>query len=171
MRNLSGHYGCGEIIRSELESAGIPILDSTSHHSEVPYTIIGQLGKITFSRAWIYWVADGNVPLETAYDLYANPTGRSDIRVNGSGLAPHPDEHVEWLMPDGTEVHPLDDKDDWLRLVDKFPELDKLVIFSNDPEEQGASPFITKYHIDSLAGLGIFADSVRSLAETPTAQA
>ena len=57
MENLAGNKDADKFIKEELYLAGIPQVTIGLTRSEVPYTIIGKLGKWTFTRAWYYWVA------------------------------------------------------------------------------------------------------------------
>ena len=61
MRNLAGQKNCNYFIDQELEQAGINVKPITEkHHSEVPCSLMGELGKFTFRRAWYYWVVKGD---------------------------------------------------------------------------------------------------------------
>lgn len=72
------------LIRHELAAAGIPICTRASDGE-----VTGRLGPFTFERYWRYYVVDGHVPAEAAAELYADPVGHTDIRVDGmSGGCP-----------------------------------------------------------------------------------
>lgn len=170
MINLVGNKDCDRHIKLELERARIPIERALGCRNEVPYSVIGQLGGITFKRAWTYWDAEGLVPLETAEELYSDPVGRTDIRVSGLAGAPAPLEWVEWRTPDGTEVWPTAKEAEHRAVVERFPLVIPVdCLYSDNPEELGAKGFISNYHIDTEVGLRVFADTLRahSLTEEP----
>jgi hypothetical protein len=62
MENLAGNKEADSYIKEELYLADIPQIKIDNNNSEVPYTIIGKLGKWTFRRAWYYWVASVEDP-------------------------------------------------------------------------------------------------------------
>lgn len=90
MINLAGHEDCDHYIRAELTRARIPVLEVVRVKTEVPYSLIGELGGLKFTRAWYYWVAKGLIPLDVAEELYADPVGITDIRVAGHAGCPPP---------------------------------------------------------------------------------
>jgi hypothetical protein len=93
MKNLAGNNNCDTFIKKELKLAGVPVVHVYFEHPhEVPFTVIGKLGDFTFRRAWYYWVVNGPVPMSVAIELYNNPIGRKDIRVDGHCGCPAPDE-------------------------------------------------------------------------------
>lgn len=164
MQNLAGNEKADKYIRQELERARIPIKDTEPHGGEVPYTIIGQLGDLTFTRAWYYWVVNGNVPLEVAQELFADPVGVTDIRVAGHCGCPPPEEYTEWLTDDGKKIYPAEQQAEWERIVKAhdFMQAEKDgIIFADDPVAHGARAFVTSYHIDSEVGLRIFVDTLK----------
>lgn len=73
------------LIRHELAGAGIPLCNRARDGE-----LLGRLGPFTFERYWRYYVVDGHVPAEAAAELYADPVGHTDIRVDGmsGGCAP-----------------------------------------------------------------------------------
>lgn len=92
MRNLAGKQDCDTFIENELRRARIPSERLGAHtRDEVPYLVIGRLGSIEFRRSWTYWVARGPVPIDIARQLYADPVGRTDIRVDGHCGCPAPE--------------------------------------------------------------------------------
>lgn len=124
MKNLAHNENCDAVIIEELEKAGIkPFKTSQSDkpHYDVPYAVIGALGSeylddenqrmfdrigtrpeflkdmasFVFTRAWYYWCVSGYVPLPIAEEMYANPNGKSDIRVAGHCACPPPSE---WMV-------------------------------------------------------------------------
>jgi hypothetical protein len=171
MQNLAGKPDADRFMTDELRKAIIPAVPATHDeisHTEVPFTICGQLGEFRFKRAWYYWVVKGKVPLNVAQELYADPLGHDDVRVAGHCGCPPPEE---WVNP------PLDLADKWraeigLPLGDAIPdhfvknfdywkplydELDKRI--TEAPRDDNW--FVDTYHIDSLAGLRLFADTLR----------
>ena len=75
MKNLAGCAEADEVIREELYLAGISVVSVDKTRSEVPYTVIGRVGKWTFTRAWYYWIAKVEVltdglPLVKAMELH-----------------------------------------------------------------------------------------------------
>ena len=100
MQNLAGVATCDEIIRTELTTADITVVDGAFAQGEVPYSLTGVLeskyGIITFERAWTYWIISGRVPIHVAKALYNNEVGKKDIRVEGHCGCPHPSEWAEY---------------------------------------------------------------------------
>ena len=106
MKNLAGDRDADLFINEELYLADIePQHVGEQEHSEVPYTVIGQLGNWRFRRAWTYWVAtveeaiDG-LPLKPALELHnmPNPVNPNQhlgqvIRSGGHAGCPSPDEY------------------------------------------------------------------------------
>jgi hypothetical protein len=73
-----------EDVRTELRSANIDVENNATRATgEVPTIFSGKLGIYTFSRAWTYWVVSGQVPVQLAREIYADPVGQKDIRTNG----------------------------------------------------------------------------------------
>jgi hypothetical protein len=107
MENLAGNKEADKNIKEELYLAGIPQVKIDNNHSEVPYTIIGKLGKWTFRRAWYYWVAtvenrkDGLI-LAKAIELHERKHPTDDkmkilgnvIRAGGDCTCPSPKNYV-----------------------------------------------------------------------------
>lgn len=83
MKNLAGVAECDTDIRRELSRSYIDAVDIEKGNTEVPYSVIGKVGDMTFKRDWCYWVVNCRVPLEIAKALYADPVGKTDIRVAG----------------------------------------------------------------------------------------
>jgi len=165
MKTLAGDNGCDRHIRRELERARIDIVghDELPKHSEVPYLLTGKLGGFTFVRAWSYWRVEGPMPLDKARELYDDPIGKTDVRVAGHcGCPPPKFPWVTHLTKDGRrlikasrhEQSSMDEHDPGWR--------DELVA-SADPEGEAYQSVVSNYHIDSEAGLRLFADAVRSL--------
>lgn len=104
MKNLAGCADADEVIREELYLAGITVVSVDKTRSEVPCTVIGRLGKWTFTRAWYYWIAEVEVltdglPLGKAMELHNRKHPVKDcnlgrvIRSGGHCGCPSPDEY------------------------------------------------------------------------------
>jgi hypothetical protein len=165
MMNLAGNKDADVQIRHELERAMIPVVIVELGRTEVPFTLTGRLGEFRFTRGWRYWVVRGPVPLGVAVTLYADPVGKTDIRVGGDCGCPAPSEYATWLTEEGKEVIPTDTEELYRRhpaTVDFAT-----IVFSDDPTSLGAQLFITSYHIDTEVGLRIFTDAIRTHILTP----
>ncbi|MFA6588700.1 MAG: hypothetical protein WCT08_06610 [Patescibacteria group bacterium] len=165
MKNLAGNQDCDLQIENELLRSGIQGMRVDRVGDEVPYSLTGQLGGFSFTRAWSYWRVKGLLPLEVAQELYADPIGKTDIRIEGNGGCPPPEKPwVKWLTSAGKEIIPTDQKAGYDSLIQKnllsAEVLDKY-IFSDDLASVGAKPYIIGYHIDSEAGLRLFADTLK----------
>ncbi len=168
MINLAGNPDCDFQIQRELERAGIGVMQhGVRRKHEVAATLTGKIGEykiFTFTRAWTYWIAEGLVPMAVARELYDDPVGKTDVRVNGSCACPPPIEAQTTLIAsDGRTVIDAAERDEFDRL---FPEstrteLAKQYIFSDDPSAAGAQEFIKVYHIDTEVGLRLFADTIK----------
>ncbi len=93
--NMAGRKDCDEILRQELEAAGIPPLDRIiPGRGEVPARIFGGIDPLgwSFNRAWYYWVAKGpGIPPAYATELHRRHG--KDVRVDGHCACPSP---LEW---------------------------------------------------------------------------
>lgn len=156
MINLAGREDCDNYITRELKLAGINIEKVEKGRTEVPYTLIGKLGKFTFTRAWYYWVVEGNVPYHVAREIHDHPIGESDVRVNGHCGCPDPKEWITWVKDD-KQVLPESQEAE----CKKYKFDTENYVFSNDPESIGANGFITCYHIDSELGLYFFVETLK----------
>lgn len=54
-----------------------------------------EVASFRFKRAWYYWMVGGYVPLNVALELYENPVGKKDIRVDGHAGCPSPNEYLK----------------------------------------------------------------------------
>jgi hypothetical protein len=165
MQNLAGNVKADEIIKQELILAGIPIVGATAEeagHSEVPFTLAGQLGQFRFTRAWYYWMVKGNLPLEAAEKLYDDPVARQDVRAGGDCGRRSPLEWACWLTDNGKKVLPTKSEAELRDYKIAAQILDEYV-FGDDPASVGAKRYVTHYHIDSADGLRLFADMIRSI--------
>jgi hypothetical protein len=170
LKNLAGDQHCDREIRRELERARIEIVEGERTRSEVPYTVTGYLNGWTFRRAWYYWVAEGQLPLEAAQKLYADPVGKSDVRVDGHcGCPPPEDPWVAYFDADGWRLCSDPDgkhAEQWASMQSKgfIPSLEeKRQRFVPDAAAVAARTVVEAYHIDSEVGLRLFADTLRAL--------
>lgn len=156
MKNLSGDRDCDRYIEKELHDAGIELVRGEQSGGEVPATIIGQLGRFKFTRAWYYWIVSGKMPLSVAEELYADPIGKKDVRVAGHCGCPAP-EHpwIEWEDNEGRRIFPMSKRPKNFKKKDEsYP------MFFKNPSKAGKG-FIPCYHIDSEEGLKLFAEAIR----------
>ena len=161
MDNLAGHPKSDERCREELRLARIPTIEV--ERCGGPRTIVaGKLGGVEFRRAWCYWIASGKVPLDVARRLYEDPIGQRDVRVDGFCGNEDPEKRTCWfdgdehvaIDPDGSKDR---EYDAWIangeaRAIDK-PRFARAT--------DGLQGYVMGYHIDSLAGLRLFADTMR----------
>jgi hypothetical protein len=61
---------------------------------EVPSMVEGKFGKFTFARAWTYWIVIGPMPLFAAREMYNNPVGATDVRIDGNCTCPEPRDAI-----------------------------------------------------------------------------
>lgn len=175
MKNLAGDRNASTTIKDELTRCGIESFDNPEYrHPEVKTIVNGRIrtifGDIILHRNWTYWVTSGPVPLETAKVLYADPIGKTDIRVSGHCGCPPPEfPWVEWILEDGRRVLPTSCKKSMEELISGGGELGKVMEeestkfeFNDDPASIGAKGFIEVYHIDSELGLYIFVQTLRN---------
>jgi len=166
MGNLAGRIDCDAFIKLELELAGIDILEHNSR-GEVPYKHIGCLGNgsFTFKRAWTYWMVSGDVPMDIANELYANPIGKETIRVNGHCGCPSPSKGT-WKTDDCKEIIFEEELDELSPEIRKhFINNEKYKVVKKDDVniDSGFGQYITSYHIDCWEGLKIFADKIKRI--------
>ena len=164
MRNLAGQKDSDIWCAAELTAARILIDRVERPYGEPQTRVIGTLGGIEFRRAWYYWVARGRVPLDVAQRLYEDPVGRKEVRVAGHCGCPPPEEWADWF--DGDDVVVLDPNGEQERDYDML--IRKGALTTEDKPRfakstDGLQGYITIYHIDSEAGLRLFADAVRGL--------
>ena len=83
MKNAAGDKYCDSYLKSELEKAGIDVVESkTPQRGEVPATISGKLKGWEFTRAWYYWIASGEkIPESLAIAL--NDKFGKEVRIYG----------------------------------------------------------------------------------------
>ncbi len=156
MENLAGNPTCDMFIERELQNAGIRLVKGKKQRGEVPATVTGALGAFRFMRAWRYWIAEGDMPLEAAKALYADSIGKIDVRVAGHAGCPPPESPwVEWRDNKGRRIFPMSKKPKYYSEKD-----DGYQIYFDDPSKVGMG-FIPLYHIDTDEGLKLFASIIR----------
>lgn len=166
MKNLAVDKDCDGPIELELTRCGIEIVWNQPRDGEVPSSLRGALGKFSFRRAWYYWMVSGKVPLAMANELYGDPVGRTDIRVNGHCGCPAPGEpggHIVWRDRETGKI--LMTRESWSEVKSLIESNPRIAIStdgylpSDDPTE--GEGFIESYHIDTEVGLRIFADTLK----------
>lgn len=185
MINLAGKEDCDKYIEDELLRAGIDVIEVPKSNGEVPFTIEGRLGHsesglgfIKLWRAWTYWIAVGNVPLSVAKRLYAHPEGQRTVRVDGHCGCPAPEPPwIKWINAEtGQKMISLADYEEqckkyanidkhdamWNILYETMPNKYQIVPC---PELKGGVQCVTCYHIDSQAGLLLYAQEIAKLNE------
>jgi hypothetical protein len=173
MINLAGRVDCDQYIKKELERSRIEIVTVDRLRGEVPSSLTGKLGELSFKRAWRYWVVNGPVPIDVAYVLYEDPVGRTDIRAGGDCTCRHPDTCAEWYDTEGKLIY--HDPEGKLRAqVENHVASDQGFIreaaekilsegrFSRDAKSEAARGVVKWYHIDSEVGLRLFADAMKN---------
>jgi len=167
MKNLAGNPECDIEIERELTRCGVQVVRKQPREGEVPSSLRGKLGNFEFFRAWRYWIVTGKVPLQIARELYDDPVGKTDIRVNGNCTCPPPEGgRILWLDKKGRKLLPMSE---WDSIVNRLGEDDPIardirnnpkIRFVNNPAAKGKG-FIDTYHIDTETGLRIFADTLK----------
>lgn len=166
MINLAGNKDCDVAIEWELTRCKIEVVrGERSDRREVPASITGKLGPFTFWRAWYYWVVNGPMPLEAARELYADPVGKTDVRVAGNCGCPAPEPPwVEYYDADGHFlVQDPEGKQaaEWDQIAPRlFPDAPR-PNFVPDAPAVAAKAFVDTYHVDTEIGLRLLADTIR----------
>lgn len=171
MINLAGNKDCDREIRRELTRCRVPIVEGERSPGEVPATLTGKLGPFSMWRAWTYWVAKGAVPLTVAWELYDDPVGKTDVRVDGHCACPPPEGHRVRRYDSAGKQIVLDKTGDeqgrFLHYVETgaipashFEQL-HWVSFESDLVRQTECAVVESYHIDTEIGLRLFADTIR----------
>lgn len=173
MINLAGelpHVADDQCAR-ELRAANLRPDFGERSKGEVQTAITAEFMGFTFERAWYYWRVHGRMPLYLAEKMYADPVGKSDVRVAGHCGCPPPDEWVEWWSSPigGKRIISMKERE-W---VDKHLEsesepmrqvaerMDKEYLFSDSPESiLGMFPYVTSYHVDSQEGLNLIVRTI-----------
>lgn len=168
MENLAGRYDCDYHIFKELNLAGIPaFLRPKRSTGEVESKVIGRLSYITLQREWYYYVAEGQVPLDIARKMYLNPLGKKDVRADSDcGRLPL-DKFAQYYDLEGIRLLGLR-KLKHLEKTERLFGSNEAVMqacrdvrlesrFVPNPKKEASSSFVDSYHIDSQAGLCLFA--------------
>lgn len=186
MRNLARRYDRNDfaliskvmseinpIVDSELTAAGIPIFTSSDPiQGEVPTSQIGRLDGWEFTRAWVYWIARGRMPIKAARAIYS--FGSDKIRCGGDCTAPPPDVQVKFIAPDGRVIVGAKDMErlaDWHKHYPDAEIWKPTAITKEYVQESKAFPrddstaYVTVYHIDTPEALKQFADFVKHLTK------
>lgn len=132
MINLKNHPEVNEIINQELTLAGIePVL--CSPYGEIEAKVSGEIssiyGKITFTRAWTYWVVKGMFPLDLANKIYAHPEGKNSVWAGGHCGKLPPLDQASFFNLDGQLLAKKSD----LELLKNSPLYEELLMISNIP--------------------------------------
>lgn len=149
---------CDRFILHELARSGIKPLEIERTTGEVPYSFVGTLGDIRFTRAWRYWMVKCKIPLAVAEALYADPVGKGDVRVAGHAGAPSPKEWVVYLDERDIPLYPSASRVEGELLERALA--DGEFRFVDDPAAEG-QPYVTSYHIDTEIGLRLFANIMK----------
>jgi len=164
MSNLAGRMENNPFVTLELTLAGINIVQEDGK-GEVKYKYAGYLGsacEFKFTRAWTYWIVSGNVPLDIANELYADPEGKKYVRSGGDcGLRP-PETWARWITTDLKEVvaqHEIDEIESE-KIREVFTDNPKYKIVKGDPSKV-SQQYVTCYHIDTWQGLKLFTDKIK----------
>lgn len=105
MKNLACDKSCDAVILNELLKARINVEKAQEHNSEVPYSIIGKLGSVTFSRAWYYYVVKCKIPIKIAKEIYKDQACNQDVRAAGDcGCLPPEKRSTKIAVKSGKKV-------------------------------------------------------------------
>jgi hypothetical protein len=164
MRNLAGRMENNAYINLELSLAGIHRAQEKGR-GEVQYKFAGYLGdacEFKFTRAWSYWVVDGNVPLDIANELYADPEAKKYVRSGGDCGCRSPETWATWITIDLKEVFDKGelDKIESDNIKESLLNNPNLKFVEGDPSKI-AQKYVTCYHIDTWEGLKLFADKIK----------
>ena len=84
MKNLAGNKDSTALASAELAVAGIPTMNAHPY-GEVGAAVQGILGPFTFRRAWVYWVAEGEMSEENARAINDAPMPTDEHGTKYSG--------------------------------------------------------------------------------------
>lgn len=84
MKNLAGNKNSTALASVELTEAGIPTVNAAPY-GEVGAAVCGVLGPFTFRRAWVYWVAEGEMSEDNAKTINDEPMSNDDHGTKYSG--------------------------------------------------------------------------------------
>lgn len=150
-------------VRSLIE-CGIPLALNDPKSPDDLLVVVGKLGHIEIRHSHnYYWMANGNVPINTALELYNTPLGKRAIRVAGHCGCPAPDHPwTDLVTPDGKIILKAAEEADFKRLKLSTSEF----VFS-DTYVQGEQTVVKNYHIDSDAALLLFVMTLRKNGVVP----
>jgi hypothetical protein len=173
--------------RKTLERVGLPVIiekvqehiyfrdPNNAEYTKEDYVVVdgyySELRGFTFHKAYQrgYWRIHGAMPMEIAKQLYADPVGKTDIRVAGHCCCPPPDEKpwFSWITPEGKTVMAVEEHQEYASMVERHPDMKEsfLKYVPSDDPASIASAFVMSYHIDTELGLRIFVDAVKALKE------
>lgn len=182
MINLAGRNDSDRYVALELDECGVPIQVDRNAEGEVPTILYGLLPAgvsqpdFVFRRAWYYWVVQGQVPLDVALELYEDPVGRRDVRVNGDCTCPPPEyPRVTYIGEDGRPVRvpQASDRESFARYdrgesselmsqaVEKVRRENIFVDTDDEMRARSVDAYVDLYHIDTQEGLNLFVTTLR----------
>lgn len=176
MQNLAGRKDCDSWILRELKLAGItPIRLNERCRGEVSSLYEGRLGKFTFDRAWYYWRVHGPMPLEIAekldktlcpppskpWALYyeqANYESRRYATLYGARMALK-NTNIKGVgiirsLRDAEYKKTL--AHDVIRVAGYAG--------GDEPKEWARNGYIDSYHVDTIEGLKLLADTIKAIS-------
>jgi len=160
MDNLAGVDDCDKTIKDELQRAGIKLFKKNIKSTgEVKTQYEGRLKGFKFTRAWYYWIVSGDVPLKLAEKLYKHPEGKISVRVTGHCGCPAPKKWVTWKTENGKTLADKKELENISTRMKKLCLQDKKYKWVDDVTV--GTPVIPLYHIDSQAGLLLFAMMIK----------
>lgn len=164
MKNLREDRECELTIARELEGAMLEFVHLDKPSGDVPSRLRGKLGPIEFARGFTCWIAVGPVPLSIALELHEDPIGRRDVRVCGTSACPPQAPWIAWYTREGARVYPVEHAPVYRTACRAWPHIfqdSAPIVFHNEPETIGATPYIDLYHVDSEDGLRTFTGTLR----------
>jgi len=169
MINLAGRKDCDSYIEKELREAGVQLrkVKPDLIHNEVPYSIEGKLGEFKFSRAWTYWVVDGEVPLYVAEEIYATYDGKKYIRADGHCGCLEPKLVASYYLKNGKKL--ISDpegkqKKEFEHCIEhNLFEQEQMIIYEFVIDRTKCYDYavVDCYHIDTQDGLNLFSEIIK----------
>lgn len=143
-----------DAIRQELLNAGIPVLKLPFHLTgEVKTHYVGLLNGFVFVRAWRYWECQGDMPLGTAKEIYAQLSSLG-IRADGHagniepvGYSPTEEAYARQIVERMQAQQAT--------TMEIMEELQKLSVAPGTPL------YVERYHIDTNKGLAALANFIK----------
>ena len=159
-------------ITNSLKAAKIPKVNMDFWEKADLYKkTLGNLGPYTFSNIGHgYWIAKGYIPKPVADEIYADPLGKMDVRLDGHCCCVSPDDDggiwIKYFDEEGNVLVPDNQEKDYMYWANKEDNTgkhfrDKLQIMKFVPDVRVGIGFANFYHIDSVAGLRLYADTIR----------